>query len=218
MRVLFWALAGLFVGWMVHQAADFLPRFSANIEKPPARLAAPALWDVVNSRPQPWLGLHVAVELLSGLVFGWLGMRHVGLAYATGYASLLLIAVIDIKYRLVLNVLVYPMMVAAVLANHDLLSMSVGGLFTFAVFFLTAWLVPGSIGGGDVKLAVLFGLFFGFPSILWALLVGAGSGALTAVYLLLIRHETRRSRIAYAPFLCLGAMVALFFNPFTWVL
>jgi prepilin signal peptidase PulO-like enzyme (type II secretory pathway) len=211
------ALAGLFAGWMVHQAADFLPRFSPNIEKPPARLAAPAVWDAVNARPRPWLGLHVGVELLSAAVFAWLGMRHAGLVYAASYVLLLLVAVIDIKYRLVLNILVYPMMVAAMLINHNLLSLSLGGLFTFSVFFLTAWLMPGSIGGGDVKLAVLFGLFFGFPSVLWALLVGAGSGALAAVFLL-TRRKNRRSQIAYAPYLCLGAMVALLFNPFTWII
>ena len=50
-----------------------------------------------------------------------------------------------------------------------------------------------------------------------ALLVGAGSGALAAVFLL-TRRKDRRTRIAYAPYLCLGAMVALLFNPFTWII
>jgi leader peptidase (prepilin peptidase)/N-methyltransferase len=70
------------------------------------------------------------------------------------------------------------------------------------------------VGGGDIKLAALIGFALGFPEVLWALLVGIGSGGLVALFLLWTRRGDRQTRIAYAPFLCLGAMVALLFNPF----
>jgi prepilin signal peptidase PulO-like enzyme (type II secretory pathway) len=81
------------------------------------------------------------------------------------------------------------------------------------------------LGGGDVKLALLIGLALGFPTVLWALLVGVGSGAVTAVTLLIISRRqpqkqawNRKSQIPYAPFLCLGAIIALLYNPLPFLL
>ena len=93
------------------------------------------------------------------------------------------------------------------------MSMIIGGIFAFVIFYGTAILKPGDLGGGDVKLAALIGLTFGFPAVLWVLIVGAGTGAVVAIYFLLKSGHSVRS-IPYAPFLCLGALVALFYNPF----
>ena len=84
-----------------------------------------------------------------------------------------------------------------------------GGGMAFAIFFLTAWLRPGELGGGDVKLATVIGVTFGFPQMLLALLVGAGIGAGVAVMMMMTRQAGRKTRIPYAPFLCLGAMALL---------
>jgi leader peptidase (prepilin peptidase)/N-methyltransferase len=130
----------------------------------------------------------------------------------------LLIAIIDLKYRLVLNVMVYPAMVVAllprlVLPGGGAVTTLAGGAIGLALFLLTALLRPGSLGGGDVKLATLIGLMFGFPQTLWALALGIVVGGIVAIVLLLTRHGGLKSHIPYAPFLCLGAIVALLYNP-----
>jgi prepilin signal peptidase PulO-like enzyme (type II secretory pathway) len=48
----------------------------------------------------------------------------------------------------------------------------------------------------------------GFPYILWALLAGTGAAGVAAIWLMR-RGASAKTRIPYAPFLCLGAQVAL---------
>src|SRR5919201_1082467 len=95
----------------------------------------------------------------------------------------------------------------------NLFSVVLGGATGLLLFMLVAILRPHQIGGGDVKLAALIGLLFGFPYGLWALMVGVISAGITAMVLLLTKRSNRQTQIPYAPFLCLGAMVALFYNP-----
>jgi prepilin signal peptidase PulO-like enzyme (type II secretory pathway) len=224
---------GIGVGWLIGWLSDYLPRFSTSDDIPPeaARLCRPAVAQLAATRPNHWRGLpdrqhwfwlHLAVEGLCAtgaaiLVHG-LGLTWDMVGIASGLAFFLLIAVIDIKYRLVLNILTYPaivlvLVIHAVIIRGDLLTVLLGGAFAFMIFFLTAWLRPGDIGGGDTKLATFLGLMFGFPGILWVLIVGVGLGGIAAVVLLLTQRFGAKSYMAYAPFLCLGGAVALLYNP-----
>lgn len=215
------ALIGLIAGWLLNLASDTLPRFSPS-HPATFSLVAPALWRVLRGQSRgPWLPLHLGVELVSAVVFAvlWLfvGASWTFLLVAGGYAFFLLIAIIDLKYRLVLNLFTYPA-IAALLLLHMLilrqntLSILLGGGVAFSIFYATALLKPGDLGGGDVKLAALIGFAFGFPQVLWALIAGAGTGAVAALYLLLARRNGLKRTIPYAPFLCLGAMVMLLYN------
>ncbi len=134
-------------------------------------------------------------------------------------AVLILVAVTDLKYRLVLNVVIYPTAALVVLwqvfgAQANLVWILIGGTFGLAMFWLVAWLRPGDLGGGDVKLAMLIGLLFGFPHVLWALLIGVVAGGVAIGWLMIARHWQSKAQIPYAPFLCLGALIALLYNPF----
>lgn len=70
----------------------------------------------------------------------------------------------------------------------------------------------GGIGGGDVKLAALIGLVLG-----WhggeALMVGAASafvlGALYALALMAMRRAERSTRIAFGPWMIIGAVLGI---------
>ncbi|MBI3913782.1 MAG: prepilin peptidase [Chloroflexi bacterium] len=139
-------------------------------------------------------------------------------------AFFILLAFIDLRSRRVPNALVLPAMAAALAANF-LASPRVGalailgGAFGFAIFALAAFLRPGTLGGGDVKLAALIGMIFGFPLALFPLLVAVlAGGSVTVVLLAQSKWQTTagerwtlKSEMPYAPFLCLGAMVALMF-------
>jgi prepilin signal peptidase PulO-like enzyme (type II secretory pathway) len=218
------ALTGGLVGVGVSWATNSIPRLTQRhpaLSKPVPGAAVLFLQqDRNNSRNRP--GLRVGVGLLSALLFAYLWARHgftwTLLFVAGSYAFFLFIALADLHYRLVPNLLVYPAIIAVLLLHllvlpETLLNMLLGGILAFSIFFLTAWLRPGQLGGGDIKLAALIGLIFGFPGVLWVLLVGAGTGAGAAVYLIWMRDHGLKSRIPYAPFLCLGAVVALLYSP-----
>ena len=81
------------------------------------------------------------------------------------------------------------------------------------VFLLAALIRRGGLGGGDIKLAALIGLVVGFPEVLWALAAGIVAGGIAALILVFLARWEIKSHIPYAPFLCLGAIIALLYNP-----
>lgn len=215
MTLIIAALIGGLLGWSVNLLAVYLPRFAVTRPdgfQPRPLLAAPALF---SWRKKDLLGM--VVEVSSMIFLAWVGFRYGwsqrGVLLAAGWAFFLLIAVMDIRYRLVLNVLTYPALVILAVGHLALNpryfpNVLVGGMLAFAIFYLVARLKPGDVGSGDIKLAALIGVCFGFPHMLWALLLGAGVGAVAAVALIARRPGTK-SYMPYAPFLCLGALVAL---------
>lgn len=211
-------LVGWIIGWAMGRAADAVPRLAGK----PARStdARPAIWRLL--RGERWLEYRIGLlaELGSAAFLGILHLRYgtssITLIMTAAYAFLLLVTLIDLRYRLVLNIMVYPALLVVLAAYLVVLPGAlplalVGAGFALMVFMLTAWLMPGGVGGGDIKLAALIGFTLGFPQLIWALLIGTGSGALAAVWLLL---RGRKAPIAYAPYLCLGALIALLYNPF----
>lgn len=219
MTVIAIALAGWLAGWLLTRLADILPRFAVDPPPlPPHPWVAPAVWRVLAGRQRPrtrWFWLELAVEAASAVVFAWAWAAHEQAALIMGgYSFLFLIAIMDIKYRLVLNILTYPV-IALLVAGHLLLNprgmpnVLVGGVLAFSIFYLVSRLRPGDVGGGDIKLAALIGFAFGFPAMLLALILGAGAGAGAAVWLLSRQQPDAKTYIPYAPFLCLGAFIAL---------
>lgn len=219
------ALIGFFAGTLINWASDWLPRLAGRGDMPLPRYRVYML----NPRERG-ARLPVMVELSTAFVFAVLwatrGAASLldGSAYCGLYALLLLIAVTDLKHRLIPNVITYPLLalmvttqlINSVFGGGDVRPLLLGGALTFGMFALTGWLKPGSLGGGDVKLATLIGVTFGFPQVLWALILGVGSGGLMAGLLLIAGRGGRATRIPYAPFLCLGAMLALLYNPVNW--
>lgn len=65
------------------------------------------------------------------------------------------------------------------------------------------------MGWGDVKLAALIGLATGFPLVLVALVIGAITGGLVAVALLIAKKRGRKETIPFGPFLSLATLVTL---------
>jgi leader peptidase (prepilin peptidase)/N-methyltransferase len=214
MTILWFALGGV-VGWLLTLAADVLPRFAQTL--PPRR---PAAW-----RPPGVLRWHrdraalpdAAVELITALLFmlaGALMPPAQALLVSAACAFFILTALIDLRYRLILNVTTYPAFVILALLHgvngaSALTSAVLGASFAFVIFYGTARLKPGQLGMGDVKLATVIGFGFGFPGVLFALLIGAGAGGVAAIAMLASKHRATRT-IPYAPFLCLGALAVLF--------
>ncbi|MBM4431043.1 MAG: prepilin peptidase [Chloroflexi bacterium] len=191
------------------------------------RSEGPTLWYLLTSwrswtclQRSAWSG--VAVELFSALLFAFLWVRFGAswrlLVLASYCSFLLLIAVIDLRHRLILNVLIYPAAVVAVLlrlvpSGEDALTTLLGGAVGLTFFSLVALLRRGEMGAGDVKLAALIGLMVGFPQVLWALTLGILAGGTAALFLLLTNLKELKSYMPYAPFLCLGAAITLVYNP-----
>ena len=84
---------------------------------------------------------------------------------------------------------------------------------TLALFALLAAFSKGGIGGGDVRLAPILAMFLGWLGASHVY-IGLGSGfilgGVVATGMLVTRRASASTRIAFGPFLCIGAIGALF--------
>jgi leader peptidase (prepilin peptidase)/N-methyltransferase len=161
--------------------------------------------------------LYPAVELATaGLVAGcFVAFGLSGKAVVASFFCAVLVAITatDITHRIVPNRIVVPAAVL-VLAAQTALSPSPEwaiGAFGAAGFLLAAALAyPAGMGMGDVKLALLLGAMLG-RLVAVGLMLGM-LAALVPSVVLLARHGSaaRKMGIPFAPFLALGAVVALF--------
>ncbi len=69
-----------------------------------------------------------------------------------------------------------------------------------------------AMGGGDLKLAILIGLFNGYPRNILAIFLGFLFGAIASVLLMFLRRKGMKDTIPFGPFLILGSVIAFVFG------
>jgi leader peptidase (prepilin peptidase) / N-methyltransferase len=161
--------------------------------------------------------LYPAVELATAALvaacFFAFGLSGKAVLAAFFCAVLVAITATDITHRIVPNRIVLPA-AALVLVAHTALQPSpewaLGALGAALFLFIAALAYPGGMGMGDVKLALLLGAMLGrYVGV--GLMLGMLVAIVPSVFLL-ARHgaAARKMGIPFAPFLALGAVVALF--------
>ena len=176
------------------------------------------------------------MELATALIFAllcWHYGLHAELGMMIFYACLfIIIFVIDLEHGLILNKVVYPGMVVALLLalypwpwlNESIVMRvayaALGGGIGFGIFLLIAIVSRGGMGWGDVKLAALIGLATSFPLVILAIIMGAILGGIVAVAMVIAKRRKRRETIPFGPFLALAAMITLLWgsNILDWYL
>ena len=240
------ALLGLVVGSFLNVCIDRLPTGTSIIRQPShcescnrklrARDLVP-LFSYLRLRGRcRYCGARISprlpvVELSTALIFALLTWHYgpgLQLAIVLIYACVfMVIFFIDLERQLILDIVVYPAMVLALIfstfwngfgdwPSPGILNALLGGALGFA-FMGTAYLIAlwryrsigGGMGLGDVTLAVLIGLVAGFPLIFVALILGILSGGLVAISLLLLRLRRGKDPIPFGPFLAAATMVTL---------
>jgi len=175
------------------------------------------------------------VELLTGLVAMALYSRF-GLSYTFAVsfvfaAALIVISFIDLAVRIVPDVISLPGIIGGLVFSvmgyfvftdsseilptplSSLIGILVGGGFLLA----TAWIyekVTGvdGMGGGDIKLLAMIGAFLGWPSVPVTLFVASVLGSVIGLGLMVVTGAGRRLALPFAPFLCSGALIYLFYG------
>lgn len=138
------------------------------------------------------------------------------IAYLFFVSIMVAIAYIDAEHQIIPNKIVYPSFVVSfaliVIADPRnilfyLMGLAVGG----GILFLISLFKQEGMGGGDVKLAALMGMFLGLP-VLLALFIGFLTGAIVGVSLTLFKKRSIKEPIAFGPFLALGGLVTFFYG------
>jgi leader peptidase (prepilin peptidase)/N-methyltransferase len=146
-------------------------------------------------------------------------------------AALIVISFIDLDVRIVPDVISLPGIVCGLVLSvvgyfmigrdselvpsplSSLIGIISGGGFLLG----TAWLyekVTGveGMGGGDIKLLAMIGAFLGWPSIPITLFIASLVGSVVGLTCMLVTGAGRRLAIPFAPFLCAGAILFIFFG------
>ncbi len=143
--------------------------------------------------------------------------------YALAFSILLVIAVYDLKHKIIpdaLSFLFGALAFAGLFFFHtpDILNF-LSGIFIAAPFALF-WLVSGGrwMGLGDAKLALGIGWLLGISLSLSSLVLAFWTGAVVGIFLIIFSKIKRmakfgmKSEIPFAPFLVLGAFLAFIFG------
>ena len=169
---------------------------------------------------------------VANLVLWMLALARFGVAwelpiYLTLFSVLLALSVIDLELYLLPNRITYPSIVASIVAipllsvalRHDpglsIRSAYLGGL-GYAGFLLVMLLFyevvvrKEGMGMGDVKLAILLGIWVGWIHLLlvaYALIFACVIGVVVGVGVLIVRRASRA--FPFGPWLALGAIIAI---------
>ena len=130
-------------------------------------------------------------------------------------ASIFLLAICatDFEQQLIFDRMLFPFALLGLLLlpfsaigfTDALLAGFIGG----GAFLLLAVLTHGAIGGGDIKLIFVLGLWLGTKQLYTTVLSGLILGGLVALLLLITRQRSRRDFFAYGPWFALPALYLL---------
>lgn len=144
-------------------------------------------------------------------------------------SSFVVIFFTDLKYGIIPDKVIFPAIGVCLLyffLIHNSLFMLhlVSGLGAF-LFFLAIYLLTKGrgMGFGDVKLAFLLGLFFGFPNIAFVVYIAFLTGAFVSIILMISKRKKLKETIAFGPFLVAASLLVFFFenslaNLIVWIL
>jgi leader peptidase (prepilin peptidase)/N-methyltransferase len=178
------------------------------------------------------------VELLTGLVFAGLFLKFQDLFlmntlvfsttmayYATMFAILIVIAVYDLRHKIIPDSLVLALGILSFVGlfffDNFGFNIHVPSLMQFlsgiliALPFALFWLVSKGkwMGLGDAKLAIGLGWLLGLSRALSGIVLSFWTGAIIGVLLILFsKKHSVKSEIPFAPFLVLGTILAFLFE------
>ena len=166
------------------------------------------------------------VEALTAALFAttpiFVGVSWVLIAYWWFVGVSFVLILTDLDHHRIPNRILYPGVVvgAALLGLGSVLEGELpafgrgvlGGLAYFGFLLVVALIARGGLGFGDVKLAVLLGLFAAYQS--WGVLVVAAFaavfiGGVVAIGLLIAGRKGRKDVIPFGPPMVVGAYLAL---------
>ena len=164
------------------------------------------------------------VEFFCGVLFALQGIRVAGATLLAGLVLsfvLLTVAVIDIRHRIIPDVLSLGLLGAGLLVSpwNSCLGTSsgekvgtslIGAGAAFAVMFALAWggekvFKKEALGGGDIKLMAAVGAFLGWRGAFVALFLGSLAGTVAAVVGMATGRLRRGDYLPFGPFLALGS-------------
>lgn len=165
----------------------------------------------------------IFVEMGAAIIFTLVAWKHLnGAGFSPMFflkdivfsVLLIIIFVYDWLYKEILSEVIWLGTLAGLLFNfylrHSLAAMFIGALAVGGFFFLQFIASKGKwIGGGDVRMGAMMGVWLGWPAALVALFLSYVAGAIGGLWLVVYSKRQLASAIPFGTYLALGTFVAM---------
>lgn len=166
--------------------------------------------------------MEVLTSFVTVLVYIRFGLKFDAVLYLIFCYDLIVISFIDLRHKIIPDVLSVGGIGAGLLASlflvrisffDSILGILFGGAFLYLIAFTYFKLkkIEG-MGGGDIKLIAMIGAWLGYKSLPFVLLTGSLIGVILGMIAILILKKGRYYEIPFGPFLSLGAYLYLFLD------
>ena len=147
-----------------------------------------------------------------------------GLRFIVYYAfscSLLVITFIDLDHQMIPNSITLGGIIAGIVLNpvlplsfKDSLLGLVLGSGTLLMVIYGYLLITGrqGMGGGDVKLLGMIGIFTGWQGVVFTILISSLIGSITGITWIILTKKDMKAAMPFGPFLSLGAIIYIFWG------
>jgi leader peptidase (prepilin peptidase)/N-methyltransferase len=169
----------------------------------------------------PFSPRYPCVEFISGVLYTLLwhqfGFNVLFMIYALLSLTLLVITFIDFDHKIIPNVITLPGMVIGLTLSFLVLPITpidsfIGLLGGGFFFYIIALLSRDGMGGGDIKLIAMIGAFLGLQGVLFTILIGALSGSLIGLSLIISGKKIMKDKVPFGPFLAFGSILYILFG------
>ncbi|MBR5914559.1 MAG: prepilin peptidase [Selenomonadaceae bacterium] len=134
---------------------------------------------------------------------------------ATEIFFLALIIFTDFEQYVIFDKMLIPFAIIGVVAtihlNLPIIDRIVAAVIGGGIFLLMVMLT-GGIGGGDIKLVAVLGIWLGTENLLNVVLIASIVGGICAGIMILTKIKGRKSYFAYGPYFALAAIFIIFSN------
>lgn len=166
------------------------------------------------------------IELFTGLIFTaaflrW-GITIEFIKIVILISVLIIVTFIDFEYCIIPGKLMIFTLISGIIlniignkSNANLLCYLYGFLAGGGVLLLIV-LLTGGMGGGDVQLMAVIGLFLGLRLIILNLLLSFIIGAAAGITLILLKKKKRRDYIPFGPWISAGTLISVFWGD--WII
>jgi len=161
------------------------------------------------------------IELIIAIIFLFLfnkfGLCIYFVKYAVITSLLIIVTLIDLKTQEIPDGLIIFGLIAGLLFNlyyikSDMLQGILGFLLGGGTFLIIAMVTQGAMGGGDIKLMAVLGLFFGWKMIILIALLSFLLGAIISLILIATKIKGRKDFIPFGPFISIAALITIFYG------
>ena len=163
------------------------------------------------------------IEMLNGflyfLIFYKYGFTIFTLKYCIFASLLIVIGMIDYKTQYVYTSTTILGLITAVIfivtqyivSKQNWTIYILGGIVGFSIIGLIVLITKG-MGEGDIEIAAVCGFFLGAKGILLTLFIAIILGGITGIVIIALKLKNIKDRIAFGPFLAIGAIVSVLFG------